>query len=64
MWLANNGLTFSQELLLVYLGKNVERGTTMRHFIGLMSVDLMDYAGINSCTIVAFIDFGCIKEIA
>lgn len=36
----------------------------MRHFIGLMSVDLMDYAGINSCTIVAFIDFGCVKEIA
>ena len=36
----------------------------MRHFIGLLSVDLEDYAGINSCIIVASIDIGCFKETA
>ena len=34
----------------------------MRHFKGHLSVDLVDYARNNSCTVVAFTSIGCIQE--
>ena len=35
----------------------------MRHFKGLLSIDLVVYAGTNSCIIVTFANFSSGKEI-